>query len=67
MQWRLTAVKGTAGAPKLSFPAERGYSMEPYEWIELAGLAIVILLLLDIHWNLRDIARQLALLARKSH
>ena len=33
-----------------------------YEWIELGGLAAIILLLLDIHTHLREISHRLKLL-----
>lgn len=36
--------------------------MEFYEWIELGGLAAIILLLLEIHFHLREISHKLRFL-----
>ena len=38
--------------------------MEFYEWIELGGMAAIILLLLDVHLHLREISHKLNFLEK---
>lgn len=40
--------------------------MEFYEWIELGGLAVIILLLLEIYLHLREISHKLSVLEKHS-
>ena len=43
----------------------KGEPLEPYEWIELFGLGVIMVMLWDIHGYLRDILKQLNGLERK--